>query len=162
MIEHSRLAVYALHNNNESDFYYYDEKGVAHQKRRVKSKSRAYLDNNFKDEANTLNGNEGLVSKNFAHADIMNALSNTDPTEVGVWIDFFDNQDSNLTWITRHHLWFLANQSLGLLRLFEKANTNNLLKISKEISLEIASLFKENEKLESKIKQEINERRNTS
>lgn len=77
-------------------------------------------------------------------------------------MDFFDYQDHSIVWIAQHRLWFLANQSLGLLRLFEKANTKNYLIIPEEVSKKIEQLFKENEKLERSVKNEIDKRRNAA
>jgi hypothetical protein len=54
MIEHSRLAVYALYYDDESNFYCRDDRGVAHQRGKVVSKARAFLDKNFKEESSVL------------------------------------------------------------------------------------------------------------
>lgn len=159
MNEASVLAVYALNNNNESDFYSRDENGAAFIKNTTKEKANKFLEENFKDYSDIFKRDKKKINELFSHANIISSVANANPTPEGIEVSFFDYEGKGLEKITEYWLFILANRCLGILRMFEQSDKDNFLRIPKTINRKIRSYFEENKKLEKQIKKIINSQR---
>lgn len=151
MTEAGVFAVYALHETNESAFYFRDSEGMAHMKENIKDKAHKFLEENFPNENAFFKGAKKKINEYYLHADIVSTVTNADWSPEGMTVDFFDSENEDLKWITQYRLWFLAYTCLKFLQLFEKADRKHLLKLTPSVRAAITSCLATNKILGDKV-----------
>ncbi|MBI2444503.1 MAG: hypothetical protein HYV42_04665 [Candidatus Magasanikbacteria bacterium] len=112
------LAAYAIHERNDTTYYYKDQNDVAYVKEDAKEKSYKWLEENYKSHSDTIKNQKKIINNMWTHASILLTPLNFQLEKEEKFLNsVFDKEDE---FQTKNDLWFLANSCWGLLDLFAK------------------------------------------
>jgi len=144
------LAVYALHEINDTTYYYKDQNGIAYVKEDIKEKAYKWLEENHKSHSDTIKNQKKTINNMWTHSSILlTSLNFQLEKEENFFNSFFDKEDELQT---KNNLWFLANSCWGLLDLFAKEITKTkMAKLSDNFIAKMRQYGNDNESLKKEL-----------
>ncbi len=140
------LATYALHERNDTTYYYKDKNDVAYVKEGTKEKAYKWLEENYKSHSDTIKNQKRIINNMWTHASILLTPLNFQLEKEEKFLNsVFDKEDE---FQTKNDLWFLANSCWGLLDLFAKEITKTkMAKLSDDFVVKMKQYGDNNEAL---------------
>ena len=144
------LAVYALHERNDTAYYYKDQNGIAYIKEDTKEKAYKWLEENYKSHSDTIRNQKKTINNMWTHSSILLTSLNFQLEKEEIFFNsFFDKEDELQI---KNNLWFLANSCWGLLDLFAKEITKTkMAKLSDDFIAKMRQYGNDNEALKKEL-----------
>jgi len=154
-LEDGAFAAFAIANPDPSHFVDVAEQGFLNLSKKLASKRYKWLERNYPEAAEAIQGRKNSINSIEAHADLVNAfnMSRADEGIRAYLTPFFDPE-------TEHHvktsLWRVADVALALMHVFYEVNERrNVIKFADNFWPRIQALGERNEALRQAILAEI-------
>src|SRR5712692_7168737 len=147
------LAAYALTEKDVAAYTYADKHGIGRVKENAKTKAYKWLEKNYKNYSDLIKIHKDEINNLWAHSNILLTPLNSQTRDQNKTFlnSFFDEDDD---FMTKNHLWFIANSCFGLLDLFAKViNTTKMAKLADDFEEKMKQYGDENETIKKELMQ---------